>query len=243
MVSTEWFRPVHTEGDFPEGATPELLADLYDLLMKFGDEDPKIKLRRLSVTSPREVHCCVVTEKFINIAVSADPGGMSQQHTSVIITSDPVNSFVAWDERVTVDDVVTMIAEVDSEMRKRPDTFDPETGERVRCPYAKAKTKIEVERMFDVRAKVILIPPGADPEEARLCFDKPDEVSILSLENGRPALCRKSDEQFLLRRSEIIAQLLKVRFPDAEGDLFSLSEDEQAILLEMAAKILSKDDK
>lgn len=242
MVSIEWFRPVHTEGDFPEEATPELLADLYDFLMKFGDQDPSINLRRLSVTSPKEIHCCVVTKEFPNIAISADPGGLTRAHMSAIILADPKNSFAAWDERISVDDVVQMIAEVDEEMRTHPGAFDPETGERVRCPYKTAKTKMEVERMFDSRGKVILIPEGADPEEARQCFDKPDEVSILMMENGQPVLCRKADEGYILKRTEVISQLLKVHHGIEGGDMSDLSAREQVIILDKAFKLLAKMD-
>lgn len=242
MVPIEWFRSVHTEGNFPEGSTPELLADLYDFLMKFGDQDPDIDLRRLSVTSPKEIHCCVVTKGFIIILISADPGGLSQRHMSAIILADPENSFVAWDARISVDDVVQMIAEVDEEMRVRPGTFDPETGERVRCPYKTAKTKMEVERMFDSRGKVILIPEGTDPEEVRQCFDKPDEVSILAIKNRRPVLCRKADMRYLMKRTEVISQLLKLHHGIRDGDISCLSAREQVSILEKVFKLLAKMD-
>lgn len=242
MVPIEWFRSIHTEGDFPEDSTPELLVDLYDFLMKFGDQDPDINLRRLSVTLPREIHCCVVTKGFINISVSADPGGLSQRHMSAIILADPENSFVAWDARISVDDVVRMIAEVDEEMRTRPGAFDQETGERIRYPYKTAKTKMEVERMFDSRGKVILIPEGADPDEVRQCFDKPDEVGILAIENGRPVLCRKADIGYLMKRTEVCMQLLKVHHGIQDGDMSDLSARERVIILDKVYKLLAKMD-
>ncbi|MFC1702966.1 hypothetical protein ACFLZO_00690 [Patescibacteria group bacterium] len=240
MVSIEWFRSVHTEGDFPEGATPELLFDLYDFLMKFGDEDPKIKIRRLSVTSPREINCCVVTEEMVSIALSVDPGGISRKHMSHIILADPASSYVAWDGRISVEDIVAMIAEVDAEMRNRPGAFDPETGARMRFPYKTAKTKMEVDRIFDLRGKVVLIPIGADPEEARHCFDKPDEVMILTMQDGRPALCRKADEAYLLKRTEIVVQLLKIHHGIQDGDMSGLSAIQQALILDKAHKLLAK---
>lgn len=241
MIPIEWFRVIHTEGDFPEGVTPEFLADLYDLLMKFGGEDSDKPLRRLSVTTPREIHCCVVTEERINVLVSSIPGGLRGTGAAAIILSDPLNSYIAWDTAVSLDEVKRLIADVDEEMRHVVGAFDPVTGERNRCPRAfTVSTKLRVDDLFDERGKMHVVPELATPQEALESFDKPEALTILERDDGVAVICRVEDAAYILKRSEIVYQLLKLHHGIDDGDILQLGAREQVMLIDKAMRLLKK---
>jgi len=244
MVDISWFTAHKVSGDhdFPP-PPPELLADLCDIVLKFGIDDPRVAIRRLSLAGERPVHVSVVSsEGNINTVVSSQGGGVFIGERCVaFLLSDPLPSGLVWDVGISLDDVRRFIATIDEEMRAVEGAFDEATGARLRSPRAAGvEFLISVDVYFKERGDLVVVPPGFDAEEYRALFDRPEALMVLTREDGINVLCRAQDGAYIMKRSEVIRQLLKVHHGIEDGDMSGLTHEQQVALLKQAFKILRR---
>jgi len=191
------------------------------------------------------VHVSAVSaEGNMNMVVSAHGGGaFIGQYCVGYVLSDPLPSGLIWDVRISHDDVRRMIATIDEEMRVVPDAFDADTGARKRSPrMTGVELLVPVDNHFKERGDLLVVPPGMDPEEYRQLFDRPEALMILMREDGIAVLCRAEDGAYIMKRSEVIRQLLKLHHGIDDGDMSGLTPAEQVSILRKALKLLKKMD-
>lgn len=220
MVEKSWFEPQQYFNGTIDGVTADLLADLYDIVAKFGSENPGTETSHLHLFKPSEVYVSAVTrEGNMNMIVSSIQGGIEVSCAVGILLSDPLPSAVVWDKRVGTEDVREFIARIDGFMRKKEGAFDPGTGERLRKPFVdRQSAKMRVDDFFLMRGKILTATGGLSAAETRENFDRPEELTIMVSADGTEVLCRREDEEYISRRTEIILEIAAERYGARDSD-------------------------
>lgn len=193
------------------GIDAALLADLYDVVAKYGvDVAGAGGLRRLTFGSPKEMHVSVTVSpsRQRNILVSTMVGGANVTRSHMFLIRDGLASFVLWDRSYTVADVRAAIAALDADMDP---TRDPLSGARRRMATESASSaKLSVDAVFAERGKAVMSSDGIDAEDLRRQFDRPDDLAVVSLPDGTRLLCRRRDAHGFdpVRREAAILRLL-----------------------------------
>jgi hypothetical protein len=194
------------------GIDAGLLADLYDLVAKYGvDVAGAEGLRRYGFTLPKAIHVSVTVQpsRQRNMILSPWAGGARVDASHFFMIKDGVASFVLWDRTYSVADVRAAIAAADAEM----DAFrDPLSGARRRIASdAFSKAKLQVDVVFAQRGKAVMPGDGIDIETLRQQFDRPDDVAVVTMPDGRQFLCHRRDERGFdpARKEEAILRMLE----------------------------------
>ena len=204
------------------GLNPELLANLNDLVRKFGIDDP-MGVRRISSKFPSDIGVTVSSEENIASTLVFGEGG---QMTEGCFSLKLQDGFVLWDKLVSSNDIKELIRVWDGAMKARGG-IDSDTGERLRRPYRKGPPeKRSVEQTFSKPGAVMMVTLPYPNAEALISeFDHPEELVTISSPLGGMNICRKSDLPILQRRREVVIEILAIE-GISESDIAKLSLDE-----------------
>lgn len=222
------FKPTEVPPEL-KGITAEFLADLNDLVKKFGIRDADYPcVRRLSMKEPKEIYVAASTDKTNPTTIVAGAEGVASQGSLIIRLTKGI---IVWDKRVGIDDVRDCIAIIDAFMRERG--FINENGERRQTNYVSRSAKFSVDSVFATPASIMPLLPGMpDAETMRQQFDKPEEVAIFSnpLFPEQISLCHKRDIELIRQRQNVVKNMLEKRGLATQKAIANLSIEELVIL-------------
>ncbi|KPJ86046.1 hypothetical protein AMJ57_00595 [Parcubacteria bacterium SG8_24] len=180
------------------GLDSDGLANLYDLVIKFGTDIPGVAQRRLCHPTAGSPCVRATSGKRHDIIVSRRPDGVRFEDAWVVHLLDLSGSFVAWQRGVALDEVRSLIDETDALMARNGHVH-PRTRERLRVGNGEVgiRRKHAVDEVFNERGLIIPPFPGMDVEALRQMFDRPEEVATLR-GTTRSGLVRRRDVFFLL---------------------------------------------
>lgn len=220
-----------------EGFSPAFVADLRDMVAKYGAEVRGIEgLRRMNLPTPLACQATVTVppSRMGNISLRPAPFDGDVSRLCILILDDAARSYVQWDRRVTVAEVKAAMAAVDAEMAH---CRDPLTGARRRvvCDTF-APPQLSVDAVF-AGGKVVRLSADVDPSVMRLQFDRPGEV-VIERADGGAVLRRMTETELEARRDEVTARVLAKHGVRDDGDVEAMSRDRlQDMLAEIAAEL------
>lgn len=182
----------------PPGLTDDLLAELYDLINKFGIKREKEILVQLSINME------------IKVSGSTEPGDFSLMISRNGKIVNPIfcqingPGSVTWAPELTVEEVELFIATID-EMMAFLGSIDKVTGQRIQTNFrTENENKLSTAEIFaEVGTIVPVFAPGQE-EHLRSAFDEPDQVAII---DGPPfssikVLCHVRDLDYMRIRAK-----------------------------------------
>lgn len=241
--------PVRFDPDDPlpglEGLSSEFIADLHDLVAKYGADVRGVEgLRRIGLPTPRpsQVTVTVPPSAQRNMTVRPVPADEDVSAICIMLLGDETDSYILWDRRCTVADVRDAMARVDAEMAA---FRDPATGTRMRIASdTYAPPPLSVDATFDRRGKVMTLPADIDPDVVLHQFDRPDDVAVVpdASGSGRHGLCRKEDLGRVIRRAGAVARVLARHGMRTRAEFGLLPKDAQQRILAEVEEELDRDD-
>lgn len=189
------------------GLSADLLADLYDLVQRFGIRtspyadvrmafaDPEHQLYVLtsnSETDLRALTICRIPE--INL-LREDDLLVSLFH------SDEPTGIVSWSKNVPIKDVRSCIRTIDGRMFDQG-FVDKKTYERIPITSPSIKGSLRIEDIFVWPERRMWIQPSIIPARQMLQrFDRPADLEYISTEDDAGYICRRQDVKLIeLRR-------------------------------------------
>lgn len=200
-----------------------LLAELYDLARKFGQEDAIGKVIRIKEEPPntaKEIAVCVAADPENSTMLLFGPGGAMHQGA---FTIELPSGLVIWDKRLSIADLRQFIDAIDN-FASNDGWVDKDTGERIRIPVPPSEpAPLEVDVVFAKPGTTMpVFTGGPDAETLRLQFDRPEEVAIITDPLGGSILCHKRDLPYLRERQRVALKVLgrhNLKLPDDIGEL------------------------
>jgi hypothetical protein len=244
MDDQHLFEPEEIPEGLP-GIDAALLANLYDLVAKYGTDAAGVEgLRRLAFSSPKEIYVSVTVQpsRQRNMIVSPWAGGARADKSHFFMIKDGLASFVMWDRSFSLADVRAAIDIVDADMDA---TRDPLTGARRRMASdAPSQAALQVDVVFAERGKAVMPSGDTDAEALRQQFDRPDDVAVITLRDGRRLLCHRRDANGLdpSRKEEVILRILGRHGIRTQAELAALSKDDlERLHAEISAELFGDD--
>ncbi|MBI4458257.1 hypothetical protein HY633_04810 [Candidatus Uhrbacteria bacterium] len=181
------FRP---STDLLEGMTPELLADLFDLVSRFGHPHPDANAYRLHISEPVTMYVMIeyiMPRPFIMTAIG-DPDVIDDIPAWL---PEFAEGSLRWDVRLSASMAETFIEKFD-EMAARRGMLDPATGWRNVPPHP----KFMIAKIFTEKDAVFHFPPGEPgAETVRNEFDEPDRLAVIPCGPGANLFCLASERE------------------------------------------------
>jgi len=194
-----------------EGFTPALLANLHDVVRKFGTVDEDNDVVQLETAFPVEMYVSVsLHSENYSILVVGSGAEMSDKSDFIQIEKDPLKedqSVVYLDDKLTVEDVNSFIETIDELMMGRG-FIEKKTGERLYSNGLEDESFV-VEDFFFEPGTIMVLDDEIDPEVVRQQFDDPKSVVILRGYAENVCLCHLRDYLYLLQRLAIIKSVLR----------------------------------
>ncbi len=197
-----WFKPLDPQ-ELPEGVEAYLLADAFDLTVKFGLVLPDGHSRCLEAqaggmeitliaTMPREK-----SGPFLSVAYPPMDCGVSEVEDFEIQGCDGACGEVSWDTRVQVAHLWTLIREEDACMATYG-CIHPVSGERfgVFDPAPAANVSFPVADFFRERGILLRLPDGVRPDAILNRFRPKGSVVMVRIDQV-PHLCRAQDVEYI----------------------------------------------
>lgn len=222
------------------GLDAALVADLHDLVAKYGEDVRGVPgLRRLTLSGPTVIHASVTVSPspYRHVFLSSLSGAMMAGSAHAMLLKDGKPSALMWDKAFSLADVRAAIAATDA---GRPECRDPATGLRRRViSDGWAKPKLSVDAVFDKKGQVILPSgDGSDVEMLLAQFDRPDDLAVVDAGEGRKGLCRKTDLPRVARREAATAAVLARRGIRSQAQIERMSRAAlDALLAEIEAEL------
>jgi hypothetical protein len=226
------------------GLDAALVADLYDLVAKYGEDVRGVDgLRRLTLPGPRPIHASVTVHPspYRHVLLSTMAGAIMAGTAHAMLLKDGKPSALMWDKAFSLADVRAAIAAADTE---HADCRDPVTGVRRRVVSdGWAKAKLSVDAVFGTKGKVILPSgDGMDAETLLAQFDRPDDLAVIDAGEGRRGLCRKVDLSRIARREAATAAVLARRGIRSQAQIDRMSHSAlRGMLAEIEAELDRQD--
>lgn len=236
MISQEKVDQFEIQGgqDIPPGLTAELLANLHDVVQKFGAVDQDAPVQRIYLDAPHEVYVSASNDSNRKMMIIVGEGGQASHGAHVIRVLGSNPDIVIWDKRVTVEAVKCFIEAIDI-IAKEHGPIDPATGERKQTNRSTDGGKRSVETTFHQPGVVVLVLPGGlSAKECLDSFDHPELLMIVEMPGGGgEVIVKKDDYNYRQRREQVVHSILK-----EEGvDIDSLSTLPVERIFEIRAKI------
>ncbi|MBI5077703.1 hypothetical protein HZB94_05000 [Candidatus Falkowbacteria bacterium] len=188
------------------GVTPELLADLHDLVKNFGSRETKTNICSIAAKEPLEIHVSISSKPENSMIIIIGPDGMTIAGANIITLAS--GRGVIWDRRISVVDIEAFIAKIDASAMENG-WINKETGKRLPCLRKAKPSKMSVEQVFSRKGIAVSVPQGQNAEELRQEFDEPDKVAIVNNELGAgQSLCHVRDVEYLKKRAHIALSIM-----------------------------------
>lgn len=237
-METSLFEPESLPPEL-SGVTARLLADLYDVVAKFGADVNGVAIRRLCVNATKAIYVTVVVppSPMRSMMISRMPGNINEHDCHRFLLKDGRASWVRWDKLFSIEDINAFIAAVDAEMRAAGCVASDGTRLR-RASERFSDWKMPIDRVFVRRGRVIE-PGNIDAESLRRQFDRPDDIAVITDAAGRQLLCRAADVGYIELRSQLAKEVLRRHGVSSPADLQNLPPKERAAIAAAIAKVLS----
>lgn len=180
--------------------TAEFLADIYDMVIKFGNVAPEDGISRFAISEEYSISAKDDNSSII-ITSSADEKGA---HFFGI----KGGSRVYWPKSLSPKWLLDRMELIDKYCADK-DLIDKETGARIRIDQDPdyRLPKLSVEKNFQTRGAAM--PAfGRDPEVLRQEFDRPEDLAIIQDSFGTVSLCHKRDVEYLERRRLVAERVM-----------------------------------
>ena len=221
--------------DLP-GLTAELLADICDLVKKFGIKDTGEMMCRASLKEPKEIHVSSSLRPDNYSIIIIGPGGASIEGAFPFSVGE--GTFVLWDRRISLVDMEVFIQEVDRIMDEEG-YIDHETGQRIQTILQdREEKKYSVENVFVTKGSTMPVMfGGPNAETMRQQFDQPDKVVIIETPFGGKALCHVRDLDLMEKRRQAVDAVLQAHGLESIEQIGDLSWDKVMELRSEIAKV------
>ncbi len=218
------------------GLSADLLADLYDLTRNFGIKDAAEKIARIWTSEPKEIHVSISLKKDNYSIVIIGSGGSTR--AGAIPFQVGKNTFIFWDNRISVVDMEVFIQEIDRFMQEQG-CIDQSTGNRMTMLFRDtAEKKYIVDQVFvDEGTTMPALPGGPDIETLRRQFDQPEKVAILELPFGGKSLCHVRDLGFMEKRKQAMNAVLHAHGITSLEQIGDLPMEEVMIIRQEISKV------
>lgn len=226
------------------GLSIDLVSELYDAVVNYGQEVAGAPLRRLCIQLPggrvMNMTAVVPTEPRHkrNIVVGLEIGFLRTANLAVIYIDERV-SFLAVEEGYSLEDLQVGLRSIDEQM-SAVGAYDRLTGTRKRVVYDRfqAIVKLQVSKEFAHPFSVVrLILTGETDDQVREMFDHPDEVAVLR-NNGEHAEVTTRQGYLALRDATIeVMKSYGISDPD---ELEGFSEERLTAFRDDLSKAIAK---
>ena len=220
------------EPEGPQGVSPEFLADLHDLVLKFGGY-AGIEKRILSELGPVEIHIMVNPDPSVSAIIVMGAGGQATE--GLYGGSFVSDGIFFWDKRIKVEDIVSLIKRVDTAFVE-DGWVDPQTEERIRKEDIQIPpSPRSVAQTFQVHDAVLPVASGVDPESVCSQFDHPEELAIIEGPLGTYCICLLKFRHMALAQIQRRRETLR-EMGVSDDDLETMTGEEALELLKLLAE-------
>ncbi|MBP7134386.1 hypothetical protein KBA73_04175 [Patescibacteria group bacterium] len=207
-LTEEEMLPFKLTGKIPSeigGVTAALLADLYDLVCKYGARDSEEHVIQLMISRPVRITVTLSSrpEMYRMLIIQDGVTGREGVH-ALEIRGAGTGDMILWDKRIEVRHLRYFIDLCDRQAAE-VGLFDFERGERILRPHREERSRMSVEAVFSHPGAVMPVFPGQDAEALRQGFDRPECVVILEHPLQGKFLCH-IDQIAVVKQRQALAE-------------------------------------